>query len=195
MSLWYVGYGSNLLAQGVQHYLAGGQGDRTRALVAPDATGEAGQWVEFPHPLYFAGRSKTWGGGVAFVDTLRRPGQSTHGRATRLTFEELHTIIARENGLTIELEASDLDRLRPGQSRLLQLEVDPEGFRGKYNAVLRLEDILGERAYTLTTSRVLAPAAPAEGYLERIRAGLLQRVDAQTADAYLRAALAYAPQA
>jgi hypothetical protein len=194
VNLWYVGYGSNLLPQAVANYLNDAGRDRTAVLNVMSTQQDDGRWVGFPHPLYFAGRSKTWGGGVAFVDIFKQAEHTTYGRATRLSLQEFSTVITRENGQEVQLEAEDLHYLRPGQTRILQLEVDPEGYRGKYNAVLRLDDIVGTRAYTLTTTRTLSQATPAPGYRERIRTGLLQRLDEVAAERYLQAAEHYAPE-
>jgi hypothetical protein len=69
--------------------------------------------------------------------------------------------------------------------------VDREGesVRGKYNALLRLPDIDGRPAFTLTSSTVREPGEPSSRYLSTIRRGLLGADLDLDVDTYLDAAI------
>ena len=95
--LWYVSYGSNMSRRRLGCYIAGGTppgsmrtyaGARDRTLPTADHA------VTLPGSLYFAGESRTWGGGVAFYDH-DSPGE-TAGRAYLLTIGQFVDVANQE---------------------------------------------------------------------------------------------------
>jgi len=120
MQVWYASYGSNMSAERLACYLAGGcppgatrsyPGARERTLptdVRP---------LELAGCVYFAWHSATWGGGIAFYDP-EGPGSSV-GRAYRLTIGQLSDVLEqemhREPGVDhdIDVEAPDRSHLAP----------------------------------------------------------------------------------
>jgi hypothetical protein len=103
--VWYVAYGSNMDRRRLDLYLHGG----TEVFGSTPITGKAppfespaptdARWATYPGRLYFDGRSGSWGGAVAFVD-VSDTASRFHGRAWRITRQQLAWIAARENGDT-----------------------------------------------------------------------------------------------
>jgi hypothetical protein len=95
--VWYVSYGSNMCGDRLGCYLLGGQppGARVEYVGARDPSHPRDDLpVELPGSLYFAGESRTWGGGVAFYDH-DAPGP-TPARAYRITAEQFTDVAAQE---------------------------------------------------------------------------------------------------
>jgi hypothetical protein len=97
MDVWYASYGSNMCADRLACYLAGGcppgatrtyPGARDRTL--PTDT----RPLELAGCVYFAWHSPTWDGGIAFYDP-DGPGSSV-GRAYRLTLGQLSDLLEQE---------------------------------------------------------------------------------------------------
>lgn len=162
--VWYVAYGSNLSTSRFLRYFNTGE---------PFVAAEPIR-VSLPASLYFAGESRVWGGSPAFV-TLNGAG-SSHGCARLLTLAQLHHLAEGENGASVALESVDPLAVLAGDWTKLGLGPEAVGHRGKYDAMLRLPDLHGLPAVTLTTSRALAPGEPAEGYTATIVAGLIETV-------------------
>ena len=130
------------------------------------------RWVDFDYPVYFAGASRNWGGAVAFCGLVPAPEPATTARAYAVSVDELTTVLAQENG-------------RRSRSWEVPVSLADDGFGGKYNAVLRLPDIDGAPAFTVTTSHVLPLADPAPEYLEVITAARADRPAADLVDAWV----------
>lgn len=157
--LWYVAFGSNMAPEGLGRYVAGGPAT-VRALPR--------QTVRLPHRLYFAGRSRRWGGGVAFLDPRRDPTAATPGVARLLTRGQFEGVIRQENGRPEFVVPAEATRLAPRERYVLDVPRSADGTLGKYNCVLRLDDLDGLPAYTVTTALDLEPAEPAPDYLALI---------------------------
>jgi hypothetical protein len=67
-------------------------GARDRAPASGDS------WIWCDHELYFARQSRTWGGGVAFLNPVSGSGKSLL-RVRRLTIEQFEDVMAQENAL------------------------------------------------------------------------------------------------
>jgi hypothetical protein len=160
---WYVAYGSNMDLAKLETWI-------------PDVTSRSNdRWLQVPRSVYFAGESRTWGGPVAFL-SLREDGVRSYCRAVRITEQELATIFRRENGVgELPVPLARLD-LRPEEWRHV-LVPRQETWQGKYNALLRLQDIEGIPAYTLTTDRLLDVGRPTEAYLDAITKALAEHLD------------------
>ncbi|GAB2753370.1 hypothetical protein GCM10027020_01700 [Nocardioides salsibiostraticola] len=132
--LWYASYGSNMDADRLACYVAGGTptGARRSYAGARDRTlPTRSRPVDLAGSVYFAWQSPTWGGGVAFYDP-ERPGSSA-GRAYRLTLGQFSDVAAQEMGRApgTDLDLSDLltdgvHALGPGRYETLHVvgEID-----------------------------------------------------------------------
>ena len=100
--VWYVSYGSNLdpLA-GWGTYLGGGTPDGghfTYRGARDPSPPRARRPCRVPHDLYFAGESRTWGGGIAFLDHEHVSPAPTLGHAYLVTAEQFEDVAAQETG-------------------------------------------------------------------------------------------------
>ncbi|MGH3338145.1 MAG: hypothetical protein ACRDPL_04845, partial [Propionibacteriaceae bacterium] len=87
-----MGYGSNLDENRLDKYLP----DRKTTGPKP---GRQTRWVELEHhQIYFAGKSKTWDGAVAFCALKSEQPRPFPVKAHRLQLEELSVVAAKENG-------------------------------------------------------------------------------------------------
>lgn len=102
-TVWYAGYGSNLVLARMNSYLLGGSvpgshrsnaGSRVRRPAVDVVT------CRIPGRLRFAGRFPVWGsgGGAAFYDP-RAGGRSVLCRAYEITVSQLVDVVMQENGV------------------------------------------------------------------------------------------------
>jgi len=182
--VWYVGYGSNLDENRLDKYLP----DRKTTGPKP---GRQTRWVELEHhQIYFAGKSKTWDGAVAFCALKSEQPRPFPVKAHRLQLEELSVVAAKENGYSsIAWDPAIAFDLEINEWLPLPVALAKDGFAGKYNAVLRLPDIDNIRAYTLSTSRVLPIDKPAPAYIELIVTALTDHIGAARAHSLLKMAV------
>lgn len=167
--VWYVAYGSNLASERLRCYLAGGRprgGLRTYLGARDPRDPQDTRAVELNGGIVFAGQSTAWTGGMAFYapETVGR----VAARAYLLTVEQANDLVAQE----IRRPPGDDLRLvadRPNSSR-------PLGGRA-YDTALRLRDIDGHPAVTITSMRSQEPSSPAAAYLLWICRGLLEAFD------------------
>lgn len=99
LDCWYVSYGSNMCLERFRCYLEGGcppGGRRTYAGARDPAPPRASSPYWLDGGAYFAMRSRTWGGGMAFLDPAS-PGR-TPARAYLVTRAQLDDVIAQEAG-------------------------------------------------------------------------------------------------
>ena len=104
--VWYSSFGSNILAERFNCYLAGG---RVEGMVRdmpgsrdPTPPSRWTRWDDVPYRMFFAHSSPTWGGGgVAFVDVdAPSPAQlGTTFRLYRVTLQQYNDVLAQENGM------------------------------------------------------------------------------------------------
>lgn len=161
---WYVAYGSNLRYERLMAYLQGaGSGPYGAHAGARDRRPpRQARSIRFDRGVYFAGDSRRWGGPVAFVELT--PGERTSfGRAYLLGWEQVVDVASQEND---EVAPLPIDRL-PSPMAYIELPT-----QGKYNALLRLEDLDGAPAVTLTTARSLRRGTPTPAYAAVIEQGL-----------------------
>jgi hypothetical protein len=167
--VWYTAYGSNLHAARFDCYLYGGRppggardypGCRDRRPPRREAA------LTLPGGLYFAGRSPTWGGAMAFYDPTL-PGDLpcraylvTAGQFSDVAAQEMHRSPGADLDLTRVL-ATGRDELGPG----------------RYETLLRPGELDGHPLLTFTSPTGLTgaePAAPSAAYLRTLGAGLAQ---------------------
>lgn len=189
--IWYVSYGSNLLAERFHTYLTGS--DATSPFGAHPAAPSAElpldeRWLWLDHALYFAGVSKRWTGSAAFVSHHAGSGESI-AHAYLIEDCQFAHLVAIENAVekVVPLAPSSLET---GAYTVLDIDRRGDTFRGKYDALLRLPDIDGTPAVTVTSSAMRERGAPADRYLDTIRRGLETSPFDIDADAYLGDAIA-----
>lgn len=168
--VWYVAYGSNMAGARLRAYLEGdGPGGPFGAhRGCADATPpRADRWLALDRAVTHRGRSRRWGGGVAFLDLAPTPGTATPARAWLLGLDQVAGLVAQEArlGAVPDLAAA------PGLPIGATLAVGG----GWYDTVLRLPDLDGTPALTVTTAQPLPRAAPTAAYLATVAAGLAER--------------------
>ncbi|GAB3622035.1 hypothetical protein GCM10027418_01170 [Mariniluteicoccus endophyticus] len=130
--------------------------------------------LDLDHPRWFGGRSRRWAGGVAFLGLAPAAGVTTACRAYLVDEPGLAAIFASEN--LVAGAWPGLEGLAPGQHRRAGMPLSADGTRGKYDAVLRLPDVEGGPAYTVTTARRLHPRPPDPAYAAAIEGAIQRRV-------------------
>jgi hypothetical protein len=165
--VWYVSYGSNMCADRLACYLAGGVPTGAsrgyagcRDLRAPQRTTH----YELAGGVYFATESAVWGGGRAFYDP-KLPGTAaarayliTSGQFADIASQEMYRAIGTDIDLTAVLATG-------------RLELGP----GRYETVLHLGDLSGYPLLTFTApwhACDVRPTAPSVPYLRMLAAGL-----------------------
>ncbi|WP_089247224.1 hypothetical protein [Rhodococcoides kyotonense] len=188
--VWYVSYGSNLLAERFATYLTGSPatGEFGFHPPAPSPTPPAqDRWMWIDHALYFAGVSQRWTGSGAFVSTQSGSDPSVaHGYL--IEHGQLAHLLAVEN-VVDDIVAPDPTSIDVGGYAHLDIDRRGEAFRGKYDAVLRLPDIDGIPAVTVTSSIVREHGTPSARYVATIRRGLESSPLELDVDAYLSRAI------
>lgn len=179
--VWYASYGSNLSRDRFVRYLEGGTpvGGARRYLGARDRTPPSGDRpFVLPYRLRFGGASRTWGGGMAFVDTAT-PGRAL-ARLYRLSAGQFADVHAQENGG--DAEPADLVALAPGQG--------VRAADGNYPMVVCAGHVDDAPVFTFTCEQLPRPASPAHAYLRTIASGLAEahRLSRAAIVAYLRRA-------
>ena len=171
MSLvWYVAYGSNLEQGRFRCYLEGGvpTGGRREYVGCSDPTEPRDDAaVELPGRLVFAGSSTVWGGGMAFYDPTGSG--RVAGRAYLLTRHQLADVVAQEMR-----RAPDGAFARRLVAALSEVETVRVLGPGRYETLVRLRDVRGLPAFTVTCEDVdgLEPRPPTAPYVRVIAAGL-----------------------
>lgn len=189
--LWYVSYGSNLLRERFFTYLTGSD-DSSEFGAHPTAPSTAlpaeEKWLWIDHALYFAGVSKRWTGSSAFVATTVDATNRSVAHGYLVDRRQFAHLAAVEN-VVESVDIGATETLAIGQWSQLAVDREGENFRGKYDALLRLPDLGGQPAFTLTSSIVREPGEPSSRYLSTIRRGLLSASIDLDVDAYLQAAI------
>jgi hypothetical protein len=161
--VWYVAYASNMSAERLRCYLEGGrprgarrmyEGGRDRTPPGRDVP------LTLPGALVFAGRSRVWGGAMAFYDEAGRG--EVAARAFLLTFGQLSDLVSQE-------------ARHPVGADLTPAETAGEPWptpSGVYECVVHLGVRDGYPMFCLTSRQALVPAAPSAAYLRTILTGL-----------------------
>ncbi len=179
--VWYASYGSNLSRHRFERYLHGGTpvGGRRPHRGATDRTPpRADRPFHLPYRLRFGGVSRTWGGGMAFIDTVAAG--RTLARMYRITAAQFADVHAQENGG--DARPADLAALEPGQ-RVRAAD-------GNYPMIVCCGVVDRVPVVTFTAEHLPSAAAPAPPYLRTIAAGLAEahRLAATGIVRYLRSA-------
>jgi hypothetical protein len=168
--VWYVAYGSNLERGRFRCYLEGGvpPGGRREYAGCSDPTDPADDIaVELPGRLVFAGSSTVWGGGMAFYDPAGDG--RVAGRAYLLTGSQLADVVAQE--MRRDPDGPFARRLLAALSEVERVHVLGPG---RYETLVRLADLAGRPAFTVTSDDVgnLVARPPTAPYLRTIASGL-----------------------
>ncbi|WP_211229642.1 hypothetical protein [Nakamurella lactea] len=172
------------------HYLAGGRPDGARRSYpgARDSTAPTDDAaVELPGRIYFAGRSRTWGGGMAFYD------HDANGPAPARAY--LITV-----GQFADVAAQEMHRLPDPADPIEQVLID--GFAGgrhsagpgRYETLIEVGARDGLPMYTFTAphgSAAVPHTPPTRPYLAMLAVGLResQGWDDERIEDYLRSAI------
>jgi len=163
--LWYVSYGSNMVADRLRAYIEGiaspvfGPHPAARDKRAPILS----RAYRIRHRLYFGGHSYFWKGAVAFLEPKPLVGWVTLGRAYLLRWSQVEDIVAHESSRRATLALSRV----PDVGSALTLPVT-----GKYDLLLRLDDCDGIVAVTATTAQDIRRGTPKPEYLDYLERGL-----------------------
>lgn len=171
--IWYVAFGSNTVPEMLGRYVP-----------VEDIEHRA---VTIPHELYFAGSA--WDASPAFVEHVRSDDVETPGRAYLLEASHLPDLLGGENGAHLDDWEVDVWAMRVGDVVEYPVPLDEDEVVGKYNALLRLDDIEGIPAVTVTTTHVLTRGGPSDRYLRVIRAGLSPDHDVALLEQHLQNAI------
>jgi hypothetical protein len=172
--VWYVAYGSNLALERFRCYLRGGSvpgGARAYPGCRDPQDPADAAALSLPGRLVFAGRSRVWGGGIAFHDGAEAG--EVAGRGYLVTPAQLADVVAQET------------RQPPGGTVALRIEAwlgdggcpaQKWGATGLYDTLSVLGDRDGAPLVTITHGAVatMSPVAPTAAYLHWIRTGLRQ---------------------
>ena len=165
MHVWYAAYGSNLSRARFDVYLNGGHPDGATHIYpgCRDTSAPIDDVVkDMQLELVFGGASRTWGGGVAFVE----PGGGatpTKMRYYLITLQQFEDVVAQENWL--EPGSVDLDEIPFTGSLVL----DGDHTYGTIMCLIELHDIP-----VLTVTQLLGTeqAKPSPAYLRHMADGL-----------------------
>lgn len=171
--LWYVAFGSNTVPSMLGRYVT-----------VENAENRA---VTIPHELYFAG--KAWGASPAFVEHVRDDDVATPARAYLLETRHLPALLGGENGLHLDDWECDVSAMAVDEVVEYPVPLDDDEVVGKYNALLRLDDIDGIPAVTVTTTHALTRGKPSDPYLSVIREGLAAGHDVADLEVHLQRAI------
>jgi len=125
--------------------------------------------MEFASRITFTGRSRRWGGGVAFLEHRIVDGDTPGalGRRYLITREQFEDVVAQENHrATVPLE---INSLTPGVLRVTG--------SGWYDALVAMEPVEGVPVITFTSSQppeLESESPPTITYLQTIASGLHQ---------------------
>jgi hypothetical protein len=184
--VWYVAYASNLSSARLLCYLAGGRpaGARRTYVGSRDPSPPTHDVaLTLPGALVFSGRSRVWGGAMAFYDESGRG--EVAARGYRLTFGQLSDLVSQEARRPVGTDLAPADvagQPYPTPSRL-------------YESVVHLGERDGLPMFCLTSRQELDPAPPSVAYLRTILVGLHETFDwtPPRASAYLLRARGVAP--
>jgi hypothetical protein len=169
--VWYVAYGSNLLAARFLAYITG-CGDNAvwgAHRGSADTTLPTGnRQVVVPHPVYFGGHSRRWDGACCFcpAEPAADDRLPVVGRAWLVTWGQMADIVAQENRLPTS--AASLPDHVPGPGETVRV-ID-----GVIDLLLGMATIDGYPACTLASSQPPPPAPPSASYRLVLVAGMAE---------------------
>ena len=180
--VWYVGYGSNLNRARFLAYLQGGRvpgNDVDHAGCTDPAPPRNDVPMELDHALYFAGRSKRWGGTSAAFVSLPVQDPPSLARAYLITQGQFVDVVRQENGRHEHIAdfGQSLHQAKGhGHARLLS--------KGSYAELLYCGERDGHPMLTFSASEDRTDfGRPSAAYLQMIGGGLRECHGLTTAQA------------
>jgi hypothetical protein len=180
--VWYVGYGSNLNRARFLAYLQGGRvpgNDVDHAGCADPAPPRNDVPMQLDHSLYFAGRSKRWGGASAAFVSLAVQDPPSLARAYLITQAQFVDVVRQENGRHEDIAdfGQKLHEAKgQGHVRLLP--------KGNYAELLYCGEHDGHPMLTFSASEDRTDfGRPSAAYLQMIGSGLRECHGVTTAQA------------
>lgn len=178
--VWYAGYGSNTDLSRFMCYIAGGTPlgtDRVYVGCKDPSPPLAYRAFEIPYQLYFAGESRVWTGGVAFIGhTADSNILPTIVSAYLIKLSQLEQLAAQESGRQ-EIYAIDLKQL---QDRGLQIL---GGGSGRYDGILQCGTYENVPIICITSPKIWPGFnTPAPAYLQTMASGLQGPIHGLTTD-------------
>jgi hypothetical protein len=178
--VWYAGYGSNTDLGRFMCYIAGGTPVGTNRVYvgckdpSPPLAHIA---LEIPYQLYFAGESRVWTGGVAFIGhTADSNILPTIASAYLIKLSQLEQLVAQENGRE-EIYHIDLQRLRDRGQLILG-----EGI-GRYDGILQCGTYENIPIICISSPKIWPDfTKPAPAYLQTMASGLRGAIHGLTTD-------------
>ncbi|WP_211754698.1 histone deacetylase [Nocardioides gansuensis] len=161
--VWYVAYASNLSAGRLRCYLQGGRPPGARRTYeggrdpSPPTRDVA---LALPGRLVFAGRSRVWGGAMAFYDASAEG--KILARGYLITFGQLSDLVSQEARQPVGHDLAPIQHA--GRSWPTPSSV--------YEALVHLGHRDSQPMFCLTSQRPLEPAPPSAAYLRVILVGL-----------------------
>jgi len=152
--VYYASYGSNLYAERFMVYINGGSlpGNQLVYSGTADPTPPRDDVsIALPGAQFFAGESRAWSGGVAFLDTTQTSSRSL-GRAYHISGEQFADVVAQENGGSAG--DSDIDITTVVDSPSGQLDTG-----GVYGTLVHVGDYNGRPVVTFTSPFTASEAA------------------------------------
>lgn len=159
--IWYACYGSNINYERFMYYI---NGDEEKKYSSSDGCKDKTEPLEerkyiFKCPIYFAGRSRRWGGGIAFLD-YEKKGKS-YGKIYKVKMSQFKGVLNQEQNCRL-------------YDTILLLDYVDGLPVFSFTAKHKLQDELNE---------------PSESYVEVIKKGLLdlyEELDSKQIDEYLK---------
>lgn len=169
--IWYVAYGSNLALQRFRVYLTGGPvpgGARDYPGCRDPQPPTEVAALHVPGGLVFAGRSRVWGGGIAFLDPCA--GRTVAARAYLLTCGQAADVVAQE----IRQPPGGTWARHTEEQLASVTEHLPTSITALYDTLHLLGDRDGVPMFTLTHGDVgsMPTATPTAPYVRWITVGL-----------------------
>jgi hypothetical protein len=164
--VWYAAYGSNLRQERFLRYIEGGRVEGNVRRYQPCADPTPPRQVlplSLPYQLFFAGESRAWTGGVAFI---KAGGDgSTRSRAYLLSYKQYVHLVCGENNV------SSLPPLPMAEATSRGSAIIP-GLTGRYDQLVYFGHRGRYPVFTTTASTPETINPPAPAYLIQVIMGL-----------------------
>jgi len=180
--IWYASYGSNICRERFLCYIEGGKppgSSREERGCGDTSLPLEDEPVDISYPLYFAGSSRRWGGGVAFIGHKKtRVFKGTLGRKYLIKEEQFREVVAQENNRS-PIPEEGIDYAKIEKKGIKQV------FKSLYGSLVYLGRYQGCPIYTFTSGQDLISSSnpfyssssavfspPSESYLKTLMKGL-----------------------
>lgn len=140
--VYYSSYGSNMNTERFLKYVKGGKAGTRHYQGCRDKTEPSDAIpVKYPHPLFYAMKSRVWEGGIAFLDHSKKG--ASLGKAYKVSGQQFKDVVAQESGG----KAGDYDTSLNG---VVDEGIMPN-FEKSYGTILHVGDHNGRPVFTFTS--------------------------------------------